>query len=71
MTMITENAGLYRPRSQGVAEVIQRWIARAIEWRRIRKEMKALSKLPPAVLRDMGLERFAAPREPTMQNPWL
>lgn len=70
MTMISVNAGAHRRKSPSIANALLRWRAQASERWRIRMEMKELSRLSPHLLRDMGLEEYAAPREPTIQMPW-
>jgi uncharacterized protein YjiS (DUF1127 family) len=45
-------------------------LADAAKRRRFRKEMKALSQLPLHLLRDMGLEHYAAPDVPAIPHHW-
>ncbi|MEM7643980.1 MAG: hypothetical protein AAF366_15850 [Pseudomonadota bacterium] len=43
---------------------------RAKQRQQMRIEMKGLSRLPSHLLRDMGLEQYAAPREPDIHILW-
>jgi uncharacterized protein YjiS (DUF1127 family) len=67
MTMISIHAGAPRRRSSSIARALRNQMAEAAKRRRIRKEMKELSHLPRHMLRDMGLEQYAAPDSPTSQ----
>jgi uncharacterized protein YjiS (DUF1127 family) len=70
MTMISIHAGAARRHPSSIARALLDLLAEAAERRRIRKEMKELSKLPRHLLRDMGLEQYAAPDVPTILNHW-
>lgn len=71
--MYTEiiHSGARRRKSSGVARMIHRWIARAAEHSRMRRDMAELSRRPRHLLRDMGLEDYAAPPEPHRPPYWL
>ncbi|WP_430448830.1 hypothetical protein [Rhodophyticola sp.] len=70
MTMISIHAGAPRRPPSSIAKALRDRLAEAAKRQRIRKEMKELSKLPRHLLRDMGLEQYAAPREPTINIHW-
>ncbi len=70
MTVISVNAGARRRTSSSIVKALLHWSAQARERRQIRREMRELSRLPLHLLRDMGMEQYAAPREPTIQMPW-
>ncbi len=71
MPIISIHAGAPRRQSLGIARALRKRLAEAAKRRRIRKEMKELSHLPRHILRDMGLEHYAAPDVPTISNYWL
>lgn len=60
MTAHALNAGGVSRDASSLVRNIGRWIADAARKRRIRREMAGLSRLPMRLLRDMGLERYAA-----------
>ena len=68
MTMISIHAGGPRRQPSSIATLLRNLLAEAARRRRIRKEMKGLSRLPRHLLRDMGLEHYAAPPEPTISH---
>jgi len=70
MTMISSNAGAGRRRVPRIAVDIRRWVESAGERRRVRREMRELSQLPDHLLRDMGLEQYAAPRDAAVLLIW-
>ncbi len=71
MTMISIHAGATRRHPSSIARDLLDRLAEAAKRRRIHKEMKGLSHLPRHLLRDMGLEQYAAPDVPTLPNHWL
>jgi uncharacterized protein YjiS (DUF1127 family) len=70
MTTTSILAGAARRHPSSIARALLDRLAEAAERRRIRKEMKVLSKLPRHLLRDVGLEHCAAPDVPTISNHW-
>lgn len=70
MTLINLNADAPRPPSPGIARRIHQWIETAAERWRTRREMAELSRLPRHLLRDMGLEQYAPPRDPAIPLQW-
>ncbi|MEX5727526.1 uncharacterized protein Ga0609869_000879 [Rhodovulum iodosum] len=70
MTMIYIHAGAARRHPSSIARALLDRLAKAAKRRRIRKEMKELSRLPRHLLRDMGLEQYASPDVPTFPNHW-
>lgn len=70
MTMISIHAGAPRRKTSGFAKALLNLLAEAARRRRIRREMKELSKLSHHLLHDMGLEQCAAAREPTITIHW-
>jgi uncharacterized protein YjiS (DUF1127 family) len=70
MTMISIHAGAPRRQPGSIARALRNHMAEAAKRRRIRKEMKELSRLPRHLLRDMGLEQYASPDVPTISNHW-
>ena len=70
MTMISLNAGAGRRRISRIADDVRRWVESAGKRRRIRREMRELSRLPDHLLRDMGLEHHAAPRDAAVPLFW-
>ena len=70
MTVISVEGGTRRRKSPSIMNALLRWLAHARKRRRMRKEMRELSRLPSRLLRDIGLEQYGAPREPSIQNPW-
>lgn len=70
MTMISSNAGAGRRQVSRLADDFRLWAESAGERRRIRREMRELSQLPDHLLRDMGLEQYAAPRDAEVQLFW-
>lgn len=70
MTMISIHEGAPRRHPSGTAKALLDRLAEAARRRRIRKEMKGLSKLPRHLLRDMGFEQYAAPDDPAILHHW-
>lgn len=70
MTMISIHAGAPRRHPSSIARALLDRLAHAAKQRRIRQEMKELSKLPRSLLRDMGLEQYARPDVPTISEIW-
>jgi uncharacterized protein YjiS (DUF1127 family) len=70
MTMISIHAGARRRPPSSIAMALRNRLADAAKRRRFRKEMKALSQLPLHLLRDMGLEHYAAPDVPAIPHHW-
>jgi uncharacterized protein YjiS (DUF1127 family) len=70
MTMISNHAGAPRRPPSNIARALLDRLAEASKRRRIRREMKELSQLPHHLLRDMGLERYAAPKVPAIPHHW-
>jgi len=68
--MVAIHAGAPRRQPWSNAKVLLNRLAEAAKRRRIRKEMEELSHLPHLLLRDMGLERYAARDVPTIPNHW-
>jgi uncharacterized protein YjiS (DUF1127 family) len=68
--MISIHAGAPRRQPSSIAKALLNLLAEAAKRRRIRKEMKELSKLPHHLLRDMGLEKYVAPNVPTIPIHW-
>lgn len=64
MTTHALNAGDVRRHASSLVRNIGRWMADAARERRVRREMAGLSRLPMHLLRDMGLERYAASGQP-------
>lgn len=64
MSMMSPQVGARRRIFAGFAHRVHQWFGAARERRRERREMAALSHLPLHLLQDMGLEKYAAPREP-------
>ena len=71
MTTISTHAGAPRRHPSSIATLLRNLMAEAARRRRIRNEMKGLSRLPRHILRDMGLEQYAAPRDPAIHHAWL
>lgn len=70
MARISTNHGAERRRAPDIARSLRRWIATARERRRIRRDIAELSRLPVHLLRDMGLEHHAAPRDSVLPHRW-
>jgi uncharacterized protein YjiS (DUF1127 family) len=70
MTVISVSAGARRRKPPSIVNALLRLSAQAKEQRRIGKEMRELSRLSPHLLRDIGMDQCAAPREPTIQVRW-
>ena len=70
MTMISIHAGARRRPPSSIAMALLDRLAEAAKRRRIRREMKELSRLPRHLLQDMGLEQYAAPDEPVIPHHW-
>jgi uncharacterized protein YjiS (DUF1127 family) len=70
MTTISIHAGAPRRHPSGIERALLDRLAEAAKRRRIRKEMKELSKLSRHLLWDVGLEHYAAPDVPTISNHW-
>ncbi len=68
MTTTFSNVGAGRRRISRFAHGLRKWLEDADEKRRIRREMEELSRLPEHLLRDMGLERYAVPRDPAIPH---
>jgi uncharacterized protein YjiS (DUF1127 family) len=70
MTMISIHAGAPRRQPGSIAVALLDRLAEAAKRRRIRKEMKELSLLSHHLLRDMGLDQYAAPNDPAVPHHW-
>ena len=70
MTMTSIRVGASRRPPSGIAGALLELLASAAERRRIRKELKELSRLPRHLLRDVGLEHYAEPVLPAKPNNW-
>lgn len=70
MTMISAHAGATRRHPSSIARALLDLLEEAAKQRRIRREMKELSRLPRHLLRDMGLEQYAAQDAPTIPHHW-
>ena len=70
MTTISIHAGAPRRHFSSIKGALRNRLAEAAKQRRIRKEMKELSRLPRHILRDMGLEHYAAPDVPAIPAGW-
>ncbi len=70
MSMHSSQAGALRQPSPGIGRLVRDWIEMARQRRRIRREMAELAKLPLHLLRDIGLEQYASPREPIPRPHW-
>lgn len=70
MTMISSDIGAPHRHYPGIARGVRRRIARARQEHRERRMMAELSQLPAHVLKDIGLEDYAQPREPTDPRAW-
>jgi len=70
MTMTSIQSYARRRQPSSIAKTLLDRLAEAAKRRRIRREMRALSQLPHHLLRDMGLEQYAAPDDPATPNHW-
>ena len=70
MTMHSTDAGGLPRHVPSIAQIIRHRIAGAAEKRRARLEMKRLSRMPRHLLRDIGLERYAAEGDPDHWHTW-
>ena len=70
MSMQATNAGTTRRHTFSLGQIWRRRIANAARKRRVRLEMAELSRLPRHRLRDMGLEDYAQPPEPSFPAHW-
>ena len=70
MTMISIHAGAPRRQPPSLSRALLDLLAEAARRRRKRMEMTELSRLPHHLLRDMGLERYAALDVRTISNHW-
>ncbi|WP_350158926.1 hypothetical protein [Roseovarius sp.] len=70
MTMISIRSGARRRDLERLAQFLRRRLEVARERRRVSREMAELSHLPRHLLRDMGLEEFARPRERSLPPHW-
>tara|TARA_R110002049_G_scaffold305535_1_gene502476 strand:+ start:12013 stop:12228 length:216 start_codon:yes stop_codon:yes gene_type:complete len=70
MTMISIHAGAARRHPSSIARALLDRLAEVAKRRRIRRDMKGLSRLPRHLLRDMGLEHYAAPDDPAIPHHW-
>lgn len=68
MTAVLTNIGAGGRWLFGIAEVATGWIANSEERKRIRRERRALSRLPNHLLRDVGLEQYAEPPAPIIRH---
>lgn len=68
MTMTSTHVGAPRRKPSSIAKTVRDLLEEAAKRRRIRREMNELSRLPRHLLRDMGLEQYAASEEPTIPN---
>jgi len=69
MTMISIQSGARRRQPSSIEKALITLQAEAAKRRRIRKAMKELSQLHHHhLLRNMGLEQYAAPNVPTIPN---
>lgn len=71
MTATLTNVGAGRRWLSRAAEDMSRWLANAKERQRVRREMAALSHLPRHLLRNMGLEEYAAVPDATIRHRFL
>lgn len=71
MTMTSIHAGAPRRHPSRIATSLLNLMAEAAKRRRIRKEMRELSRLPRHRLRDMGLEQYAEPPDPIIHHRFL
>jgi uncharacterized protein YjiS (DUF1127 family) len=70
MTNSSTVAGNLRRHAPTLAQIVRRWITTMAERQRRRREIAQLSRLPLYLLRDMGLEEFAAHRAPSPMTHW-
>lgn len=70
MTMTTSNVGAERRWFSRSAGRLRQWPEQAEKRRLSRRGMKALSLLSDHLLRDVGLERNAAPRDAAIRHFW-
>lgn len=70
MTMTSIHAGAPRREPSSIAKAVLDLLAEAAKRRRFRSEMKGLPRLSRHLLRDVGLEQYAAPDDPAIPNHW-